>query len=1046
MSVRRAVALALSTVLGLTGLAATVAPGAVAASTTPYEVSVPAPPSVTPPPQQLFGAGTGVQTADPATGRLRWQSLGADGRVELRDFCDSSDRIAYFGDRVGCVGYHGDADEASVYDFATGENLTRTRPEGHTWLRAFDANRLLAYRADAEGAVTLRLLGLGGQAPADTDVTATDGRIVGRPQVLAFDEDGAVVYYTRTDQSRAVGYLDFGAATLVPLALGDVLPAYPKAALGAGRIAVYDEHGTVNAYAVPRATPGASVTTVPLPGTASEEGSLALVGDWIVVHYGDRYSWHDLKAVSLTGGTVRDLGLRAARDVEFRTAPNGRLYVVGGTDSTHWGIRRITLDATGAPVTEQVLSTPPKPLQRTGLTLANGRITTEHTDSSVRELVRYDVSLTEPRTAVRRWSCDAIRGTAADCPPTTTTSQIISTRWTDTGDGRLVTLLTEDIPPFRGEPWCSDCVVKLQVTTTGTGGTTRTVKLDTTRRLLPKVLYGASGRYVHFLAIEDYETRSVVADIETGQTFVSNNANQALWGTWLWTATTANDSVSAVDLRTGATVATADLGGDCGVYDFDVVGTWMYGLCGSRTTAVVYNRETKKSVRFPFAPMGRAVLGDGFLAYATHEPGGADRMTVTDVRSGAAVTRTLGTMPSDSMNNSNESWAVDRLGGAVAFVDPQQAIRVVGLGGATSRATVTDSSVSASANIRSASWKPRWWLSKPGSSWALTLKSKIDGKVVRTLTGGEARGIVAPAWDGKDTAGKYVRNGAYTWSLTVKPADGHGADLVVSGGVAVSGAAAVWRDMAGDDGFGDLLTADTAGAMSLYRGNGTGALAARTAGVGGNFAPTTLFVPVGDLNGDRCADVYARVGDQLRAYRPGCGKVVTASSAYTLVGTGWGGYDVLTSTGDVNGDGFADLVARQASTGDVYFYAGTATHTLKARVRIGTNWKLYKKLVGAGDLNGDGRGDLLGVDSAGVLWRYYGTASGGVTARVRVGGGWGGYSALVGVGDLSGDGRADLLARDTAGKLWRYASTGAGTYGGRVLIGSGGWNGFKGLF
>ncbi|WP_248782969.1 hypothetical protein, partial [Streptomyces exfoliatus] len=65
------------------------------------------------------------------------------------------------------------------------------------------------------------------------------------------------------------------------------------------------------------------------------------------------------------------------------------------------------------------------------------------------------------------------------------------------------------------------------------------------------------------------------------------------------------------------------------------------------------------------------------------------------------------------------------------------------------------------------------------------------------------------------------------------------------------------------------------------------------------FATSSVFVPVGDLNGDRCADVYVRVGDQLRAYRPGCGVVVSASSPYTLVGSGWGQYDVLTSPGDV---------------------------------------------------------------------------------------------------------------------------------------------------
>ncbi|MFD6811621.1 FG-GAP repeat domain-containing protein, partial [Streptomyces anthocyanicus] len=312
-----------------------------------------------------------------------------------------------------------------------------------------------------------------------------------------------------------------------------------------------------------------------------------------------------------------------------------------------------------------------------------------------------------------------------------------------------------------------------------------------------------------------------------------------------------------------------------------------------------------------------------------------------------------------------------------------------------------------------------------------------SGKVVRTLTG-EARGLVAPSWDGKNASGAYVGNGAHTWSMTVKPADGQGADLVLSGNLAVTGAGAVWRDMAGDDGFGDLLAMDTAGAMSLYRGTGTGGLSSRTAGVGNKFATGSLFVPVGDVNGDRCADVFVRVGGDLRAYRPGCGKVVTASSPYTLVGSGWGQYDQLTSPGDVNGDGYVDLVARQASTGDVYFYAGTATHAVKARVRIAADWKLYKRVVGAGDLNGDGRGDLLGVDAAGVLWRYYGTATGGVAPRVKVGGGWQAYNLLTAPGNVAGATGGDLLARDKDGVLWMYLGKGDGTFTARRKVG-GGW-------
>ena len=129
----------------------------------------------------------------------------------------------------------------------------------------------------------------------------------------------------------------------------------------------------------------------------------------------------------------------------------------------------------------------------------------------------------------------------------------------------------------------------------------------------------------------------------------------------------------------------------------------------------------------------------------------------------------------------------------------------------------------------------------------------------------------------------------------------------------------------------------------------------------------------------------------------------------------------------------------------MYFCAGTADHRLRSRVKIGTNWQTYTKIVGAGDLNGDGRGDLLGVDKAGALWRYYGTATGGVATRVKLAGGWGTSStSVVGMGGISGDGKPDVVARDTAGKLFRFSGRGTGTLGGRAQIGNSGLDGLQG--
>jgi hypothetical protein len=71
-------------------------------------------------------------------------------------------------------------------------------------------------------------------------------------------------------------------------------------------------------------------------------------------------------------------------------------------------------------------------------------------------------------------------------------------------------------------------------------------------------------------------------------------------------------------------------------------------------------------------------------------------------------------------------------------------------------------------------------------------------------------------------------------------------------------------------------------------------------------------------------------------------------------------------------------------------------------VKIASKWTGYKKILGAGDLNGDGYGDLLVQDRSNGLWRYDGT-------------------------------------------VWRNNGNGKGSFGGRTKIATG-WQGYKGLF
>jgi hypothetical protein len=66
------------------------------------------------------------------------------------------------------------------------------------------------------------------------------------------------------------------------------------------------------------------------------------------------------------------------------------------------------------------------------------------------------------------------------------------------------------------------------------------------------------------------------------------------------------------------------------------------------------------------------------------------------------------------------------------------------------------------------------------------------------------------------------------------------------------------------------------------------------------------------------------------------------------MGTSWNAYNVLTAPGDVTGDGRTDLLARKASTGDLYLFAAKRDGTLMTGKKIRSAWTRARTKIATG--------------------------------------------------------------------------------------------------
>ncbi|MFJ4120672.1 trypsin-like serine protease [[Kitasatospora] papulosa] len=158
---------------------------------------------------------------------------------------------------------------------------------------------------------------------------------------------------------------------------------------------------------------------------------------------------------------------------------------------------------------------------------------------------------------------------------------------------------------------------------------------------------------------------------------------------------------------------------------------------------------------------------------------------------------------------------------------------------------------------------------------------------------------------------------------------------------------------------------------------------------------------------DHRADLFARTTGATAYTMNSTGEALAARKAFA---GSYSAYNLIIQT-DLDRDGYEDLIARQSSTGDVYWLHRSATSATYAKTKMFSNWKTVRAIVAPGDVNNDGKGDILAVTSTGDLMVYPSYGNGKFNTAVKAAAGYQVYNQVRGHGDFTYDGKNDLLLR-----------------------------------
>ena len=234
------------------------------------------------------------------------------------------------------------------------------------------------------------------------------------------------------------------------------------------------------------------------------------------------------------------------------------------------------------------------------------------------------------------------------------------------------------------------------------------------------------------------------------------------------------------------------------------------------------------------------------------------------------------------------------------------------------------------------------------------------------------------------------------------------------------------------DGYSDVIWRRDDGAFTEWLGQSNGGFVSNDANAWHSDIPTSWqVVGTGDFNGDGFSDIVWRRDDG--AFTDWLGQanggfVSNDANAWTILTTDW----QVGGTGDFNGDGRTDILWRRVDGAFTNWLAqmgqangGFVSNDANAwHSDIGLDWRI----AGVGDINGDGRDDVLWRRDDGAFTDWLGQTDGGFVSndasawRTDIPTAWN----LAGVGDFNGDGRDDVLWATDDGRLetWTGDTTG----------------------